>query len=201
MALTFPSDPEDGDIYTSGDSRWRYNADIPAWEFVPSSGGGTGGGASDVSDLETDGLAAGSYLRVAVAGGLEERTAAEVLSDIGAPEADHTHDIGDIDINIETVNTEEYSLLLTDNGKILIAATSVEVPTITIYCSASLGLGFSCMVVQTGSGTVAIEEDTGTTVNAYLDYRTLAGANAAATILAYEADVFNVSGNLVGQPT
>jgi hypothetical protein len=201
MALTFPSDPEDGDIYTSGDSRWRYNADIPAWEFVPSSGGGTGGGASDVSDLETDGLAAGSYLRVAVAGGLEERTAAEVLSDIGAPEADHTHDIGDIDINIETVNTEEYSLLPTDNGKILIAATSVEVPTITIYCSASLGLGFSCMVVQTGSGTVAIEEDTGTTVNAYLDYRTLAGANAAATILAYEADVFNVSGNLVGQPT
>lgn len=201
MALTFPSDPEDGDIYTSGDSRWRYNADIPAWEFVPSSGGGTGGGASDVSDLETDGLAAGSYLRIAVAGGLEERTAAEVLSDIGAPEADHTHDIGDIDINIETVNTEEYSLLPTDNGKILIAATSVEVPTITIYCSASLGLGFSCMVVQTGSGTVAIEEDTGTTVNAYLDYRTLAGANAAATILAYEADVFNVSGNLVGQPT
>jgi hypothetical protein len=133
--------------------------------------------------------------------GLEERTAAEVLSDIGAPEADHTHDIGDIDINIETVNTEEYSLLPTDNGKILIAATSVEVPTITIYCSASLGRGFSCMVVQTGSGTVAIEEDTGTTVNAYLDYRTLAGANAAATILAYEADVFNVSGNLVGQPT
>lgn len=168
---------------------------------VGAAGAAGSDGASDVADITAAGMSAGSYLRVTASEGLEERTAAEVLSDIGAPEADHTHDIGDIDINIETVNTEEYSLLLTDNGKILIAETSVEVPTITIYCSASLGLGFSCMVVQTGSGTVAIEEDTGTTVNAYLDYRTLAGANAAATILAYEADVFNVSGNLVGQPT
>lgn len=50
--------------------------------------GGGGGGASDVSELTTTGLTAGNMLRVATAGGLEERTPAQVLSDIGAATAD-----------------------------------------------------------------------------------------------------------------
>jgi hypothetical protein len=42
-------------------------------------------GASDVGDLTTAGLTADNMLRVAVAGGLEERTPAQVLADIGVP--------------------------------------------------------------------------------------------------------------------
>lgn len=45
---------------------------------------GGGGGASDVSQLTTTGLTAGNMLRVKTAGGLEERTPAEVRADIGA---------------------------------------------------------------------------------------------------------------------
>lgn len=43
--------------------------------------------ASDVADLTTDGLTAGNMLRVAAGGGLEERTPAETLADIGAAPA------------------------------------------------------------------------------------------------------------------
>lgn len=120
---------------------------------------------------------------------------------------DHTHDAGDIGVNIEDV-TSDHWLTLEDNGKVLVAIPSVETPTIKIYCSPSLGTGYSAMVVQSpdglAAGVVTVEAGTasgGVYANAYLDYRTLAGANAAATILAYKEDSFNVSGNLVGQPT
>lgn len=52
--------------------------------YVDTEVAGAGGGASDVGDLTTTGLTAGNMLRVAAAGGLEERTPAEVLGDIGA---------------------------------------------------------------------------------------------------------------------
>lgn len=48
------------------------------------------GGASDVDDLTTATGNAGELVRVAVAGGLEYRTTAETLSDIGAEPADAT---------------------------------------------------------------------------------------------------------------
>lgn len=49
------------------------------------------GGASDVSDLSTDNLTPGNYLRVADPDGLEERTPTEVLSDIGGAASSHAH--------------------------------------------------------------------------------------------------------------
>lgn len=34
-ALVFPTNPTDGQIFTSGTSSWRWNASIPAWEDAP----------------------------------------------------------------------------------------------------------------------------------------------------------------------
>jgi len=45
---------------------------------------GMGGGASDVGDLTTTGGSSSNMLRVAAAGGLEYRTVAQVLADLGA---------------------------------------------------------------------------------------------------------------------
>lgn len=57
-----------------------YDAASGKWVNAP----GGGGGASDVDDLTTDTGTSGDMVRVAAAGGLEYRTAAQVLSDIGA---------------------------------------------------------------------------------------------------------------------
>jgi len=63
---------------TDGHGWTADGADGAGWEAA------AGGGASDVGDLTTTGLTATNMLRVAAAGGLEERTPAQVLSDIGA---------------------------------------------------------------------------------------------------------------------
>lgn len=62
------------------------------------SAAGGGGGVSDVSDLTTTGLTAAHMLRVAAAGGLEARTPAQVLSDIGALPATNPSIIGSLTI-------------------------------------------------------------------------------------------------------
>ena len=49
------------------------------------------GSGSDVADLTTIGIDAGEMFRVAVAGGLESRTPAEVLADIDGAASGHTH--------------------------------------------------------------------------------------------------------------
>ena len=67
-----PAGATDGYVWTAD------GADGAGWEAA------AGGGASDVGDLTTTGLTTTNMLRVAVAGGLEERTPAQVLSDIGA---------------------------------------------------------------------------------------------------------------------
>lgn len=53
-------------------------------EVTGAQGPSLGGGGGDVGDLTTTGLTAGNLLRVAAAGGLEQRTPAQVRSDIGA---------------------------------------------------------------------------------------------------------------------
>ena len=55
-------------------------------------------GSLDVADLTTVGLDSGSMLRVAASGGLEERTPAEVLADIGAAAAADLGDAAGLDV-------------------------------------------------------------------------------------------------------
>jgi len=58
--------------------------------------GGSGGGASDVDELTTTTGSATNMLRVARGGGLEYRTTAQVLSDIGAAASSHSHTLSNI---------------------------------------------------------------------------------------------------------
>lgn len=69
--LPDPTGATDGYVWTAD------GADGAAWEAVS-------GGASDVTDLTTTTGSSTNMVRVAAAGGLEYRTVAQVLSDIGA---------------------------------------------------------------------------------------------------------------------
>lgn len=71
--------------------------------YVDTEVAGAGSGASDVGDLTTDGLDAGDMLRVAAGGGLEARTPAEVLGDIGAAASGHDHDSAYVNVTGDTM--------------------------------------------------------------------------------------------------
>lgn len=77
-AKKFPADKLPDPIGATDGYVWTADgADGAAWEAVS-------GGASDVTDLTTTTGSSTNMVRVAAAGGLEYRTVAQVLSDIGA---------------------------------------------------------------------------------------------------------------------
>lgn len=74
------------DTYIHDGMAWLLNSDL--------------GGASDIDDLTTDTGASGEMVRVAAAGGLEYRTTAEVLGDIGAAASGHSHAVPGSDTQV-----------------------------------------------------------------------------------------------------
>ncbi len=72
-----------GDEFIETDTSDKYVHNGMAWV--------TNSAIPDVDDLTTDTGASGEMVRVAAAGGLEYRTTAEVLSDIGAAASGHSH--------------------------------------------------------------------------------------------------------------
>ena len=47
-AITFPSNPSNGDIFTVGTQSWRWNSSVPAWEAAPQSANLTASGVANV---------------------------------------------------------------------------------------------------------------------------------------------------------
>jgi hypothetical protein len=84
-------------------------------------------------------------------------------------------------------------LVTGDNGKVVTLSNGSA---ITLTVPASLGANFACELIQIGAGQVTITAS-GVTLNSFGSLNKLAGQHAAASLVAYVADVFNLSGNLV----
>lgn len=84
-----------------------------------------------------------------------------------------------------------YQLLSTDNGRIITLSNGSA---ITLTVPASLGAGFTCVLIQLGAGQVTVAAS-GTTVNNLYGNTKLAGQYAQATLTAYVADTFIFSGD------
>lgn len=93
-------------------------------------------------------------------------------------------------INAQTGTT--YTLVAGDNGKVVTLSNGSA---ITLTVPSGLGAGFTCTLVQIGAGQVTVAAS-GVTLNSYTSLVKIAGQHGAATLYAYVADVFNLSGNL-----
>lgn len=103
--------------------------------------------------------------------------------------AEHTIDL---DANAQTGTT--YTLKASDNGK---TVTLNNASAITLTIPASLGAGFSCLLVQLGAGTVTVAAGAGATVNSRGSLLDLNGQYAVASVIpTATADTYILAGDL-----
>jgi hypothetical protein len=100
--------------------------------------------------------------------------------------------VGGDAIITDSLSADEITATNGVNGKII---TLSNASAITLTVPASLGAGFSCMLIQLGAGTVTVTPSS-TTVNSAGGLLDLNGQHAAASLVAYAANVFNLAGNL-----
>ena len=86
-----------------------------------------------------------------------------------------------------------YTLSSSDAGK-LIAIEHAS--TITITVPTGLGAGFNCSFLQKGAGSLDFSASNGVTLNNRQSYTKTAGQYAMATLIAYEANKFVLTGDL-----
>lgn len=96
-----------------------------------------------------------------------------------------------VTVNAQTGTT--YTLVAGDSGKVITLSNAAA---ITLTVPSGLGANFSCEVIQIGAGQVTVVAS-GVTLNSYGGAVAFAGQHAAVTMVAYVANVFNLSGNLV----
>lgn len=96
-------------------------------------------------------------------------------------------------ITVESNANTTYQLTATDNGKVKVftaaAAVTVTVPT-------GLGAGFSCTLVQGGSGAVTLQAGAGAAVSSLDGSLTTSGQNAAVSLLPLGTDSYLALGAL-----
>jgi len=67
---------------------------------------------------------------------------------------------------------------------------------VTVTVPAGLPVGFTCLVIQAGAGTVSFGTSGGATLQGYGGADVIVGQHASATIVSTSTDVFNLSGNI-----
>ena len=97
------------------------------------------------------------------------------------------------DASIANVSNTSYTLSSEDLGK-LIAIEHAS--TITITVPTGLGAGFNCSFLQKGAGSLDFSASNGVTLNNRQSYTKTAGQYAMATLIAYEANKFVLTGDL-----
>jgi hypothetical protein len=108
----------------------------------------------------------------------------------GAVTSDGGYRITSSAINAQTGTS--YTLLTSDNGKII---TMSNGSAITLTVPSGLPIGFNTTIIQLGTGQVGITASS-TTLNSFEGKLNLAGQHAAASIISYTTNVFNVAGGL-----
>jgi hypothetical protein len=68
---------------------------------------------------------------------------------------------------------------------------------VTIIVPSTLAAGFSCMIIQAGTGRVTLQAGDGTTLNSFGNLLATAGQHAPASVIRVASGMYNVSGNLV----
>jgi hypothetical protein len=82
----------------------------------------------------------------------------------------------------------------TDNNRVIRCTASSAV---TVTVPSTLAAGFSCMIIQAGTGRVTFQQDSGATINSFGNLLATAGQHAPASLMRVGAGVYNLSGNLV----
>jgi hypothetical protein len=82
----------------------------------------------------------------------------------------------------------------TDNNKV-VRCTSSSAVTITV--PSTLAAGFSCMVIQAGSGQVTFVAGSSATLNSFGNLLKTAGQHAPASLMRVASGIYNLSGNLI----
>lgn len=94
--------------------------------------------------------------------------------------------------NINTQSGTTYSLLASDNGKIINFTTNSAV---TLTVPSGLPVGFNCMVVQNGSGQITFTQS-GTTIYNRNSFTKTAGLYSIVTVLSTSNNIFITSGEM-----
>jgi hypothetical protein len=156
---------------------------------------GDAGNAATISLGTVSTGAAGSSATITNSG-----TASAAVLDFTIPRGDKgtTGNIGpsgpEPSLNVADNAATSITLADTDNNKIMRCTSSSAV---TITVPSTLASGFSCMVIQAGTGQVTLVAGSGATLNSFGALLKTAGQHAPASLISVGAGVYNLSGNLV----
>ena len=101
--------------------------------------------------------------------------------------------ISGFDASIHDQTGTAYTLLASDNGKVVVLNNASAV---TVTVPSGLGAGFNCSFVQKGAGQVSFSDDSGaTTINNRQSHTKINAQYGVASLLAYADDVFVLAGD------
>jgi len=95
------------------------------------------------------------------------------------------------DASIEDQTGTTYTLLSSDNGRVVVLNNASAV---TVTVPSGLGVGFNCSFVQKGAGQVSFSAS-GTTINNRQSHTKINGQYGVASLVAYVADTFVLAGD------
>jgi hypothetical protein len=81
-----------------------------------------------------------------------------------------------------------------DNNRVIRCTASSAV---TLTVPSTLAAGFSCMIIQAGTGRVTFQAGSGATINSFGNLIATAGQHAPASLMRVASGVYNLSGNLI----
>ncbi len=99
--------------------------------------------------------------------------------------------IEDFDASINDQTGTAYTLLASDNGKVVVLNNASAV---TVTVPSGLGAGFNCSFVQKGAGQVSFSASS-TTINNRQSHTKITAQYGVASLLAYADDVFVLAGD------
>lgn len=95
--------------------------------------------------------------------------------------------------NAINTQTSTYTLTAADNGKVI---TMNSASGITLAVPTGLPVGYNTTIISLGTGLVGISAASGVTLNSFEGKLRIAGQHAAASIISYSTNIFNVAGGL-----
>ena len=99
--------------------------------------------------------------------------------------------ISGFDASIHDQTGTAYTLLASDNGKVVVLNNASAV---TVTVPSGLGAGFNCSFVQKGAGQVSFSASS-TTINNRQSHTKINAQYGVASLLAYAADIFVLAGD------